>query len=233
MILFFRRALAGTSSLRPSTGPGTSPLRAHGLPSLPTANPAPAKSAVKLSASAVGLELFPEGENRGRGARAGAEIWGNARSPGWNASRGTPEAVNSALPSPRGGPHSSLVHPPETLHLLRHSGLLPEERNRTEESRRTLDGDEAHAHGGGRAEGGGGRRNTSGRGFGAPSGPAPPGHRPPENPWRAGSFCRACRSRGRLRRSASLPPSLPPRPVAEPWRPCDGRHERTSPCWTS
>ena len=30
--------------------------------------------------------VFPEGENRGRRARAGADYWGKARSPGWNAS---------------------------------------------------------------------------------------------------------------------------------------------------
>ena len=46
-------------------------------------------------------ECVPEGEQRGRGARGGADIWGNARSPGWNASRGIPDAVNSGPPPPR------------------------------------------------------------------------------------------------------------------------------------
>ena len=44
--------------------------------------------------------VFPEGENRGREARAGAEIGGKARSPGWNASQGTPgrRAFRPSLP---------------------------------------------------------------------------------------------------------------------------------------
>ena len=42
-----------------------------------------------------------EGENRGRGGRAGAEIWGQAGSPGQSVSRGPPDAVPSA-PPPRG-----------------------------------------------------------------------------------------------------------------------------------
>ena len=49
----------------------------------------------------------------------GAEIWGNSRSPGWNASRGIPDAVN--LPSlPRGAPHS-----PPLFTLRKHSTSSP------------------------------------------------------------------------------------------------------------
>ena len=46
-----------------------------------------------------------EGGNRGRGGRAGAEIWGKAGSPGQHVSRGTPEAVTRPLfPGPGGPP---------------------------------------------------------------------------------------------------------------------------------
>ena len=41
-----------------------------------------------------------------RGGRAGGKIWGKSRSQGPNVSRGTPDAVNSGPPSPRGAPHS-------------------------------------------------------------------------------------------------------------------------------
>ena len=54
--------------------------------------------------------VFPEGENRGRGARAGAEIWENARSPGWKVSRGTPDAVHFA-PPPEAGRTRPLFSP--------------------------------------------------------------------------------------------------------------------------
>ena len=57
--------------------------------------------------------VFPEGEIQGaRGARGGAEIGGNARSPGWNASRGTLEALHSGPPPPRRAALAPAVHPP-------------------------------------------------------------------------------------------------------------------------
>ena len=56
--------------------------------------------------------MFPESES---GARAGAEIWGDSRSPGWNASRFTPDAVPSAPPE-GGAPHS-----PPLFTLRKHS----------------------------------------------------------------------------------------------------------------
>ena len=56
----------------------------------------------------------------GEGGARGAEIWGNARSPGWNASQVTPDAVPSAPPSPRGAPHS----PPLSTLLRQHSRQL-------------------------------------------------------------------------------------------------------------
>ena len=59
--------------------------------------------------------VFPEGENRGRGARAGDRDLGTSRSPGWNASRVTPDAVNSGPPPPRRAALAPAVHPPETL----------------------------------------------------------------------------------------------------------------------
>ena len=61
------------------------------------------------------LQVFPEGENRGRGARGMADIWGNARSPGRNASRATSDAVHSGPPPPRRAALAPAVHPPETL----------------------------------------------------------------------------------------------------------------------
>ena len=55
--------------------------------------------------------VFPEGENRGRGARAGDRDLGTSRSPGWNASRVTPDAVNSGPPPPRRAALAPAVHP--------------------------------------------------------------------------------------------------------------------------
>ena len=55
-----------------------------------------------LSVWREGLSMvcFRRVTNRGRGARGGADIGGNARSPGWNASRCTPDAVHSSPPPP-------------------------------------------------------------------------------------------------------------------------------------
>ena len=71
----------------------------------------PVSPATRSSSSSV----FREGGNRGRGGRAGAEIWGKARLPGQNISRGTPDAVHSGPPS-QGRPYSPPVFTlPETL----------------------------------------------------------------------------------------------------------------------
>ena len=59
--------------------------------------------------------VVPEGGQAGRGGRAGAEIWGKARSPDPYISRGPPDAVNSG-PTPRGGPYS-----PRLFTLRNHS----------------------------------------------------------------------------------------------------------------
>ena len=61
-----------------------------------------------ISLSARGGES--SGENRGRVGRAGARIWGKARAPGQNVSRGTPDAVNSASPPPRPAVLGPAVH---------------------------------------------------------------------------------------------------------------------------
>ena len=47
------------------------------------------------------LECFRRVKTGGEGRARGAEIGGKARSPGWNASRDTPDAVNSGPPPPR------------------------------------------------------------------------------------------------------------------------------------
>ena len=52
------------------------------------------------------------GKTGGRGGRAGAEIWGKARSPGPNVSQGTPDAVPSGPPPPRRAA-PALLPPPE------------------------------------------------------------------------------------------------------------------------
>ena len=57
----------------------------------------------------------------GEGRARGAEIWGNARSPGWNASRGTPDAVHSALPPPRRAALAPAVHPPDNTPVQGHT----------------------------------------------------------------------------------------------------------------
>ena len=59
------------------------------------------------------MECFRRVTNR-RGARAGAEIRGKARSPGWNASLVTPDAVPTAPSPPEAGvgvPRVSGVQP--------------------------------------------------------------------------------------------------------------------------
>ena len=78
----------------------------------------------------------------GRGARAGAEIGGNARSPGQNVSRGTPDAVHLTS-LPRGAPHS-----PPLFTLRKHSfgSLVMAARQ---------------FHGGGRGRSGPGRRQAA------------------------------------------------------------------------
>ena len=52
-------------------------------------------------------------KTRGEGGARGAEIWGKASSPGWNASQITPDAVPSAPSSPpRRAALAPAVHPP-------------------------------------------------------------------------------------------------------------------------
>ena len=78
-----------------------------------------------LSVWREGLSMvcFRRVTNRGRGARGGAEIGGNARSPGWNASRGTPDAVHSAPPPPE----ARRTRPP-LFTLRKHSVVRPSDR---------------------------------------------------------------------------------------------------------
>ena len=87
-------------------------------PRLCPRHPAPPPGCPWLSeaAAACRVECFRRVKTGGRGARAGAEIWGNARSPGLNASRGTPDAVNSGPSPPRRAALAPAAHPPETLH---------------------------------------------------------------------------------------------------------------------
>ena len=62
---------------------------AQGAP-CPTAVPPSTPPRIGLCKAPRRRGVFPDGETRGRGARAGAEIWGNARSQDPDASRGTP-----------------------------------------------------------------------------------------------------------------------------------------------
>ena len=92
---------------------------------------------VRVGAQPAGPPNSPGGGGGAWGARTSSTFWGGFRrvktrgecgawgqrsgeTPGprgWNASRGTPDAVTSAPPSSRGAPHSPpAVHPPETLH---------------------------------------------------------------------------------------------------------------------
>ena len=75
--------------------------------------PPAAASALWLQGPSPGV--IPEGEQAGQGGRAGTDIWGKSRSPGWNASRGTLDAVNSAPRPPRRAALAPLVLPPESL----------------------------------------------------------------------------------------------------------------------
>ena len=59
-------------------------------------------------------ECFGRGGNRGRGGRAGDDVWGKAGSPGQNGSRGTPDAVHSGPPRSRPAVIAPGFHPPET-----------------------------------------------------------------------------------------------------------------------
>ena len=64
------------------------------------------------------LECFRRGNSGGEGRARGQRSGGKARSPGWNASRGTPDAVHSSPPAPRRAALAPTVHPPETLQSL-------------------------------------------------------------------------------------------------------------------
>ena len=113
-------AAAGAGRGRGVLGPGSRPAG----PAPPFLNPHPPRTPPRPP---LGLEeqkkrgtdrqgVIPEGEQAGQGGRAGTNIWGKSRSPGWNASRGTLDAVSSTPPPPRRTALAPLVLPPESLH---------------------------------------------------------------------------------------------------------------------
>ena len=65
-----------------------------------------------LAQAAVWSSSPNSSEIRGRGGRAGAEIWGKPRFPGPNASRYAPAAVHSGPPPPRRAALAPLPRPP-------------------------------------------------------------------------------------------------------------------------
>ena len=96
------RAARGSRRVHPSGG-GPTPPRPLRPPRLGWAT----------SSFCDEVECFRRVKTGGEGRARGAEIWVNPRSPGWNASRVTPDAVHSSPPPPRRAALAPAVHPPD------------------------------------------------------------------------------------------------------------------------
>ena len=83
-------AVGSRTSCRTEKRPGWTSRRSTPCSALSPTSPPRRRRTTRYYCQSLLLGCFGEGGNRGRGGRAGAEIWGKAGPPGQSVSRGTP-----------------------------------------------------------------------------------------------------------------------------------------------